>query len=302
MIHRQPGGTVRRGFSLVELLTVVGIIALLIGILLPSLRAARVAAKNTAVRALIKTTGDGLEAFHGDFSQYPDSSRRADPINYDLGAGNGGLGLSNGAILSGAHWLARALGGYDLQGMDAAGDALGTASVSETLLRNRPGRKGPYMEADAKIYAPDTNGSVFKATNIGPRTGRNLVFESHFGSPILYYRARTKGLAPFSSVAGNAIYCQADNEDLAGSDVAKKRGWPFAGDTGRNPAHELAMFGNPTVPENGPEGSFCEFLHNHEQHDMGNVIKPVRPDSYILLSAGEDARFGTDDDLSNFKN
>ena len=67
-------------FTLVELLTVVFIISLLIGILIPSLSAARTAAKKTATKQTIRSVDAGLEMFrqeHGsDFARtngYPPS-------------------------------------------------------------------------------------------------------------------------------------------------------------------------------------------------------------------------------------
>jgi len=87
------------GFTLVELLTVVFIISLLIGILIPSLSAARTAAKRTASAQAIKAIEAGLEMFRqdeeADFVQtngYPPSfvypgrfSRSDDQFDRNLG-------------------------------------------------------------------------------------------------------------------------------------------------------------------------------------------------------------------------
>lgn len=63
-------GPVTRGFTLVELLVVISIIALLISILLPSLRAARDQAKLTTCLAHIRGTGQAAMVFAGDHNNH----------------------------------------------------------------------------------------------------------------------------------------------------------------------------------------------------------------------------------------
>jgi len=318
----------RSAFTLVELLTVIGIISLLIGILVPSLSRARDVAKKTKSLALISSIEKSLEVFENDYKAYPESgSDRVDPI---LGLGN--PAITGNVRLMGAHWLARALSGPDTLGLDLGGLFLkdkdkvtvdtngriqavqgGGSGVQISDLRTID-RKGAYIE-DPKVLIPDNDASKFSIA--GP-TGR-LVIVDAFNFPVLYYKASPRARPyPFRNSArskeGAGVYDQRDNIGITGGEADNvANNWDFAG-TGQ--LHGLGYFGpsqselisaNPTNPEtaNPPDQrykgkNFADYFHEHRAHETGNVIKPVKPDSFVLISAGKDGLYGTDDDVNNF--
>jgi len=61
------GPGVRAGFSLIELLVVISIIALLVGILLPTLATVRARAQGIACASNLRQVGLGFEMYHGDY-------------------------------------------------------------------------------------------------------------------------------------------------------------------------------------------------------------------------------------------
>ncbi|QOV92308.1 type II secretion system protein [Humisphaera borealis] len=74
----------RKGFSLVELLVVMGIIAALIGILLPALGRARESARQTTCLANLRSLGQAMFAYANDHrDRLPNSNPPMTPRDYD---------------------------------------------------------------------------------------------------------------------------------------------------------------------------------------------------------------------------
>ncbi|RMF84816.1 MAG: prepilin-type N-terminal cleavage/methylation domain-containing protein, partial [Planctomycetota bacterium] len=117
-----------RGFTLVELLTVVGIVVLLVAILVPAVNQVRISAKNTTSKATLGTLSTGLETFRSDQtvggSYPPSASDRLDSSGertYEVADPYaGGFATGPGATdffrMSGAGLLVWALAGADLLG------------------------------------------------------------------------------------------------------------------------------------------------------------------------------------------
>jgi prepilin-type N-terminal cleavage/methylation domain-containing protein len=294
----------RKGFTIVELLTSIVIIALLLGLLLPSLAKIRRSAKEAAQKVQFAAIDTALEAFKQDYGDYPPSNWQ--DIHH--------LG-DPGYVYSGAERLAEALLGRDLKGFNphtvwcmVGLDSSMTVPVYTPDDANLRDRKGPYLDV-AKT-------NVFRLrdlyTNVTTRfNGDNYVICDVFGvkkaadpnrpdvkagTPILYYKANTNSKSWFCpnlfSAAENSIYNHFDNYYFLNDMLI------LPGCTQR---HALA-----DIPP-GTGRYFCNLEYKIVDRKVPSWVVggatyywPNRPDSYILISAGADHNFGTSDDILNY--
>ena len=285
------------GFTLVELLTVLGIIALLVGLIIPALTMVRNTARETKQKAQLTTIGLTLTAFKSDYGDYPPSFwavAGADPLV---------------SKYCGAQKLAEALLGRDLLGFNKYSDWLLASSpiyypTDPALLdTSLDDRIGPYLELatanafklgdlfgwgggdtgflEANTFVICDSFGAKKITLIHPVTSERITVTP--GTPILYYRANTSSktldYSTFDSI--ELIYNWRDNWLLADSSGI--------GRMADGPPHELNYV---KLYEKiiDPKASTPTFSW------------PYRPDSYILISAGADGTYGTGDDITNFGN
>jgi prepilin-type N-terminal cleavage/methylation domain-containing protein/prepilin-type processing-associated H-X9-DG protein len=100
-MHRIATST-RRGFTLAELLVVIGIIGLLVALLLPALSAARRASKRTACLSNLRQIGAAISAYAADYDRtipYGPQALPATSANFYPGTGDvtSLLSIQNGA-------------------------------------------------------------------------------------------------------------------------------------------------------------------------------------------------------------
>ncbi len=261
----------KSGLTLVEILTVIAIIALLTGILIPAVTAVKNAAKDVKQAGQFSTIELALTAFKNDYGDYPPSA------------------WNSGSIYAGGQKLTEALLGWDLlgfhpgsawnwEGKDAAGTLVYNSSPA-----NLSARKGPYLESGTQYAFTlkalfgsalfTRNGEntyvlcdVFGATKVTLPDGSSV----KAGAPILYYKADPSGKTI------NAIYDDEDNMTI----IQVKE----------------AVDGVTTPFD---ENAFYDCIRDPK---IAATAWPYNPSSYILISAGADGVYGTGDDIRNFGN
>jgi len=343
----------RSGFSLVELLTVIFIIALLIGILIPSLGRARDAAKKVSTAKGLDSIKVGLELFKNDngsdFPQtngYPPSFVHPPLSVYDgytFDPYKGEFPFKEGnPVVYGAHWLPAMLMGVDSQGY------IKRSSIPRQQTALQPPHwydpdaiPGKVIERSPMYVTPE-NAPTRKTSELAGRLPSNPgqlfpdwdamshlpVFVDNWDQPILYYASNTSGKAtnmveeehdPNNSYSGSAdqtkgppYYFHQDNIGFTGDEDVT--GWELSNSQGKHAIQKSGkdLTAADLIEEDNKE-TFAHYIVDRKVYSnllsvaesaTGNVptnspLRPVNADTYLLISAGVDGRFGTSDDVSN---
>lgn len=327
---RRPASA--QAFTLIELMVVIGIIGLLVAIALPALNAARVQAKITATAATIKALDTGLEQFRTDNNvggAYPPSTPDGVPAMNFLVANPHATTPptltmpGSGLPVPGACLLVWALAGADLLGTPGFRDLDGdgawwnntgnnfTAPQTNIYAFNAATNK-PYYSRSAsyvdltKMTLPKRNGNTFILDKVGNSPLLpSYAFLDSFNQPILYYRANVGKPFAFHDLNRNAdavrhgVYTQFDNRGITGTlgnagmdlggGATHYLGWSQAEDD-KQRAAAFAGF----TPR-----TFGASLQNRNIVNVG--VRAQRDDSFVLISAGYDGIFGSEDDIVNFQ-
>jgi competence protein ComGC len=275
----------RKAFTIVELLTVMSIIVILIGLLVPALNKVKRYATNVRQMAQFRSIDVAIELFNNEMEGYP-SSEALDPV---------------GEPYCGAMKLCEAIMGKDLLGFHSNSvlrsdglDASGTFQLYPLAPNadNMAARQGPYVQAEnanayrlQAIYGSDISTfdpATFVMCDVYEQ---NMTSGQKTGMPILYYKANTanslhdpNSLPTVPDDNGN-IYNYWDNQMI----LELGKPWEAATSTA---THKLA---DP-----------YRFYRNTRSDKIVTTSRPYRPESYILISAGWDGEYGTADDICNF--
>jgi type II secretory pathway pseudopilin PulG len=311
----------RHGFTIIELLTVMSIIIILIGLLVPSLNRVKRYSMDVKQRAQFHSIAVALDLFNAEFDGYPNSDAMDDdpvtPKNY-----------------CGAMKLAEALVGQDLKGFNPAsrfrrsgfGTALPTlgmpyppyntcgGAVDAACYNENIRSRKMYLQLEnanayiiKDIYRPADISAAGYTNHAGFDPNTYVLCDSYnrvthkdtgkkIGMPILYYKADSTKLKhplptdlPVPADIPKYIYNSLDNQDLI------DMGLPW-----------IAMFAHPLASGGGTIAGVNitdypkKFYDITRDTKVGTGDRPVRADSYILMSAGFDGEYGTKDDIYNF--
>ena len=328
---KRTSGRFSPGFTLTELLTVIAIIALLIGIVIPTTSAVRRKAKEARTRVKIQAISTACEGFRADQNEYPQSN----PAWYGSGDATAQRNWevsAQGSIqqpLWGANLIVDCLIGRDGLGFDPkAGTGPGNTSLSRYSQSQTPppprSRKPTYLASDSvqlsdlQDHKPRDKFGEYQGSKVMPVADANdtpqgvPIFLDDFGQPILYYRANpvARPQTPImqlsnevnSTQKGSGVYDGRDNgtfTDHTGPGPNDKHKIDQA-TTGITSGGGGGIGGDPA--NNNNFAVFIRSNHSSTRGPNGVVTKarPVKADSFILLSPGSDGVWGTGDDLANF--
>lgn len=340
--RRSSGRALAPGFSLLELLVVVTIIAALLAILIPGVRHARLAAKNASTSATLYSIATAMEAFRSEneaeyqrSNGYPPSYMH--PNIYDendapvftMKEGSSGRCpfIETWPRIYGAQYLPMMLMGLDGNGLvrrsSVPPSLKGTPSdwYSGNATPSGPlPRSAPYLAVD-KTRTLET-GELEGTPNLAlfPQwslTSRLPVIVDAFDRPILYYAPNRHGSLrnmmetyyhPENKYAeGPPIYYHVDDQGFTGGDDDwnETPGWDFGGGSRHRISRSGSYLTAATIMLEQNRDTLARYILDKAAYDAlptaddSAPLRPVNKESYLLITAGPDAIYGTRDDVSN---
>jgi prepilin-type N-terminal cleavage/methylation domain-containing protein len=293
--------TQRRAFTLVELLVAIGIAAVLITLVVGVIAKVKQAAYRSTTAATIAALQGAVEQYYQNFKAYPG------PVSDEAvcGLDNSGLpigvqrvSMSENLVLGLVGGLGFNSGGQVIFAKEFVGKGprtLGSGAASKVM--------APFYGANDRItsYAlAPTNPAwgLVIGNNQQPLNTDSAIpeFLDSFPEtmPILYYRAHRSAPGVASDGGSGGVLAQYDvRQNLVYLNVRMGMATPQAGH-----GHGLLTADVYTPPGNrGPNYRYNLTTFMASPNDP---TRPRVPDGYVLISAGADRIYGTDDDVVSF--
>ena len=328
--HKRNPTPSRAAFTLVELLVVIGIIVVLMGILLPVIGRVRKQAQAANTRNQIAQLSSLIQAYHGDFKAYPGPI----PNTQLRGAGTNNITTPTGIdtqITMAENLYLGLMGGLE------PGATAGTFAYDKSIaglgprwLGTTPKKLPPYGDNTdiTKRDKLDEEGDfVDEAANCADSRIPEYLDRFPERMPILYLRARAgvvtaPGAAVVEATPASPATAQYDLTQV--SPYTNPVGGPPPGYIGVGKDDDGVPRKNPDITDT----SSSEYYHHGFRtadapvatattdptstgyaypYNINAALRhptiantPKQKDGYILISAGIDRIYGTQDDITNF--
>lgn len=276
------------GFTLIELLIVIGIILILIGILLPTVGRVREAAQTASTRQMLARIEAGIQTYYNDFQSYPGPFANGQLLPGTATTAINGFAPTPANVTSSENLMLALAGGLKITvnasnqvtafAYDAAllDPATGPANLNPAALK----RFKPYISIESADTTLKTTPRFFPTNAAGLGGSSDTVvpeFLDKYPSPmpILYLRAM-RGNTGIIASNNNVQYNFGHLAPYGFTSI--DAAYPANATADGSITRSYAYFGNPAIAN-----------------------MPLQKDAFMLISAGPDGRYGTLDDVVNFR-
>jgi len=303
--------TTRRGFTLVELLVTVGIIALLVGILLPALGKVQERAKATQTRGLMEEFSKACDSFQQEIGRYPGL------VPDDILAGDPKFSSTENALLE---LMGGGVRRADMEqtAYDALRTADGWTEVSFNvsggtpyLVKINPGKVGEGPIINGKRYPPffspkASDLQAVKGAEYGTTNYEIPGLIDAWGNPLVYLRS-VRATGPLAGSNKDRAQFVVVNDSDAGfgglSPYLKSTG---LGTLSVNQTQSGAAGGPYSILDQTDalkkKRTFAQFLRHPGFGDPDKPLQSTPKGKFMVLSAGKDGIFfSTQDGPGNKK-